>query len=235
MQKSSVDEIRARFDGDVERFASLETGHAVAMDAMLCLSQIAGAAARTTPAAKRILDVGCGAGNFTLRLRQEMAFAHATLLDLSLAMLTRARERVRAAGIEAEVHQRDLREVSFAEASFDVILAGAVLHHLRGDEEWEAAFRRFHGWLRPGGSLWVFDMVSHELPAVEALQRKRYTEYLVELGGEKRAGQVLAYIEKEDTPRPLTYQLDLMRRCGFSGVDVLHKNAAFAAFGGVRG
>jgi tRNA (cmo5U34)-methyltransferase len=46
---------------------------------------------------------------------------------------------------------------------------------------------------------------------------------------------VFAYIEKEDSPRPLTYQLDLLRRVGFSGVDVVHKNSCFAAFGGVKG
>ena len=36
------------------------------------------------------------------------------------------------------------------------------------------------------------------------------------------------------TPRPLTYQLELMRAIGFSAIDVLHKHGCFAAFGGVR-
>ena len=46
--------------------------------------------------------------------------------------------------------------------------------------------------------------------------------------------EVLAYIEKEDTPRSLTYQLDLLRSVGFSAVEVLHKRGCFAAFGAVR-
>jgi len=45
---------------------------------------------------------------------------------------------------------------------------------------------------------------------------------------------VFGYIEQEDTPRSLTYQLELLARVGFVRVDVLHKNACFAAFGGVK-
>ena len=45
---------------------------------------------------------------------------------------------------------------------------------------------------------------------------------------------MFAYVEQEDTPRPLTFQLDLLREVGFAQVEVLHKNGCFAAFGGVK-
>lgn len=234
MRKSTVDEIRARFDGDVERFSNLESGQTAAIDGALCLGLIAEAAARTTPGARHVLDVGCGAGNFTIRLHGKLPFRHATLVDLSLPMLTRARERVGAAGVETEIVQSDLREARFPDGSFDIILAAAVLHHLREDHEWESVFQNFHRWLRPGGSLWIFDLVAHEIPAVETIQSERYADYLRGVGGDDYAKAIFEYVEQEDSPRPLTYQLDLMRHSGFAGIDVLHKNATFAAFGGVR-
>jgi hypothetical protein len=46
---------------------------------------------------------------------------------------------------------------------------------------------------------------------------------------------VFAYVEKVDTPRPLLFQLDLLRHVGFSQVEVLHKNVCFAAFGALKG
>jgi hypothetical protein len=46
---------------------------------------------------------------------------------------------------------------------------------------------------------------------------------------------VFDYIDREDSPRPVAYQLDLLRRVGFSEVDLLHKNSCFAAFGGKKG
>ena len=47
--KSTVEEIRARFDKDVERFSNLDTGQSATIDAPLALELIAEAAAATTP------------------------------------------------------------------------------------------------------------------------------------------------------------------------------------------
>ena len=43
--------------------------------------------------------------------------------------------------------------------------------------------------------------------------------------------KVFKYIAREDSPRPITYQLELLRRVGFAHVELLHKNSCFAAFG----
>src|SRR5690606_15664750 len=71
-EKATIAEIRQRFDTDVERFSNLETGQTSTVDAALALELVATAAARVTPHATRLLDVGCGAGNYTLRLLQEL-------------------------------------------------------------------------------------------------------------------------------------------------------------------
>jgi len=42
------------------------------------------------------------------------------------------------------------------------------------------------------------------------------------------------YVEAEDSPRPLAWRLALLARTGFQCVDVLHKNACFAAFGATK-
>jgi tRNA (cmo5U34)-methyltransferase len=36
-------------------------------------------------------------------------------------------------------------------------------------------------------------------------------------------------IDKEDSPRSVTYQLDLLRNVGFDQIALLHKNNCFAA------
>jgi tRNA (cmo5U34)-methyltransferase len=83
--------------------------------------------------------------------------------------------------------------------------------------------------------VWVFDLVDSSIPAVQALMRQRYGEYLTQQKDEAYREHVFAYVEKEDTPRPLLFQLDLLRQVGFAQVDVLHKNVCFAAFGAVKG
>ncbi len=73
MNKASIDESRHRFD------------------------HIANCARRTTPNAKRLLDLGCGAGNFALKLSQTFPFEEIALVDLSTPMLNPAVERLSAA------------------------------------------------------------------------------------------------------------------------------------------
>jgi tRNA (cmo5U34)-methyltransferase len=234
--KSTVDEIRWRFDADVERFSNLETGQSATIDAPLAMALVAEAAAATTPQARHVLDVGCGAGNYTLKLMESLPNLDATLIDLSQPMLDRARERVsRATSGRITTLQADIREAKLPDGGFDIVLAAAVLHHLRTDEEWRNVFTALHRALRPHGSLWVFDLVESSIPAVGRLTRQRYGEYLTGLKDESYRDHVYAYVEKEDTPRPLPFQLDLLRQVGFSQVEVLHKHVCFAAFGAVKG
>jgi tRNA (cmo5U34)-methyltransferase len=165
-------------------------------------------------------------------LRELAPNAAFTLLDLSEPMLARARERL--APSPTTLIQQDVRELDWAEPQFDVILAAAVLHHLRTPEEWSTTFQKFYRWLRPGGSIWIFDLVSHEHEAVQKLLWARYGNYLDQLGGPDYRAKVFSYVEHEDSPAPLTSQLEWLRAAGFQKIDVLHKNACFAAFGGVK-
>ncbi len=230
--KSTVEEIRQRFDADVERFSNLETGQSATIDAPLVLELIARSAATVTPRATRLLDVGCGAGNYSLKLLEQLPLEEITLVDLSRPMLERAQQRL-AAKTAARVNllQGDIRELSLRENHYDVITAAAVLHHLRGDDQWQACFAKLYAALRPGGSLWIADLVEHTLPPVQQLMWDRYGEYLAALGGEDYRQRVYAYVAREDSPRPLVYQLEMLRSVGFASVEVLHKNSVFAAFG----
>ena len=235
MTKSSVAEIRARFDADVERFSNLETGQSATVDAALALELVAEAATATTPRARSVLDIGCGAGNYSLKLLARLPALDVTLIDLSRPMLDRAESRVRAAGAARVVaHQVDLRDAQFSQGTFDIVLAAAVLHHLRADDEWHAAFGNLYRWLKPGGAVWIFDLVDCGIPALAAATRARYGDYLTALGGADYREKVLAYIDREDSPKSLDYQLDLLKRVGFAGVEVLHKSGPFAAFGALK-
>jgi tRNA (cmo5U34)-methyltransferase len=228
LRKSTPEEIRARFDNDVERFSNLETGQTAAVDGALALELIAQCAAATTAHATSLLDIGCGAGNFSLKLLQAIPGLAITLVDLSRPMLDRALERV---GSNATAVQGDIRELNLGEAGFDIVVGAAVFHHLREDAEWHAVFAKVHRALRPGGSFWIYDMVSHGVPAVQDAMWRRYGEYLESLKGPQYREHVFAYIEKEDTPRPVLFQVDVLRGAGFREVEVLHKNSCFAAIG----
>lgn len=235
MNKSTVAEIKERFDKDVERFSNLDTGQLSTIDAKVSLELITEASKRIVPHAVNLLDIGCGAGNYTLMMLSKIPDLNCTLVDLSKPMLDKAFERVsQKTNNQVTILQGDIREVDLNENHFDIILAGAVLHHLRDDKDWETTFEKLFKLLKPGGCLMISDLITQDTELVTEYTWERYGDYLEGLGGKAYRQNVFDYIAKEDSPRSMNYQLDLMKHVGFSKVEILHKNMCFGAFGGIK-
>lgn len=230
--KSTIKEIQERFDADVERFSNLDTGQQSTIDSVLNMELVTESIARTYPKKIRLLDIGCGAGNYTVKLLTKKRDVETHLLDLSEPMLNRAVKRVEEQGAtEVKAYKGDFRTVKLKENSYDVIIATSVLHHLRDDSDWVNNFSKIYRLLNSGGSLWVFDLIKQNNEELQALiYSELYGRYLINLNGEHYRDKVFEYVEKEDSPRSLVEQLDLARKVGFKSVDILHKNLSFASF-----
>ena len=234
-KKSTVEEIRMRFDEDVERFSDLEIAQQAVVDAPLMLELTSKAAARIKPDAENLLDIGAGAGNNTISILREVPKINCHLCDISLPMLERAKERITEENAgEVKIFHSDFRNLDLPDSHYDLVVAAAVLHHLRDDQDWEYSFKKIYNLLKPGGAFLISDMVHHENEKVHISMWEKYGEHLESIGGEEYKQKVFDYIDKEDSPRSLSYQMNLMKRVGFSHVDVLHKNSCFAAFVGIK-
>jgi ubiquinone/menaquinone biosynthesis C-methylase UbiE len=91
----------------------------------------------------RLLEAGCGEGEFAERVVRELG-AEVVALDLSAHMVESARAR----GIDARVG--DVQELAFAEGEFDVVVANWMLYHVPDLDRGIAELARV---LRPGGRL----------------------------------------------------------------------------------
>jgi tRNA (cmo5U34)-methyltransferase len=230
--KSSPDAIRNNFDQQVERFSNLETGQTTAIDSPLCMELVARSAALLNPNAKRVMDLGCGGGNYAVKITSFLPDVDCTLIDLSANMLAKAEERV-AANITGKVLaiQGDYREIPLEENAYDVITAGTTLHHLREDEEWESVFTKVFKALKPGGTFWINDIVISETEEITGMMLGGWLSMLKKQITQEEIEMYMERYESEDTPRTLSYQLDLMKQIGFRETIVLHKHFNFAAFG----
>ena len=158
-EKSTTKEIMERFDKDVERFSDVNTGQQATLDAPLCLELITDAAKAVNPFSRNLLDIGCGAGNYSLKMISKVPGLNCTLVDLSMPMLLKARERISGqTNGKIEIFQQDFREVELADEHYDTILAGAVLHHLREEQDWEFVFRKLFKCLKKGGGACGFQI-----------------------------------------------------------------------------
>ena len=100
---------------------------------------------------KRVLDYGCGTGDFGLWMATEGA--DASLLDLSRAAIELVERRARVSGVEARVRgvARDASDLScFRDGEFDLVFAAAALHHTL---KYPNALKELARVTRPGGCL----------------------------------------------------------------------------------
>ncbi len=98
----------------------------------------------------RSLEIGAGTGYFTLNLMQEGVIAAGVCTDVSPGMLDALRANAERLGLAVETVACDAAALPFEDASFDLVLGHAVLHHL---PELERSFAELLRVLRPGGVL----------------------------------------------------------------------------------
>lgn len=80
----------------------------------------------------------------------------------------------------------------------------------------------------------ISDLITQDTELLSNYTWELYGDYLEKVGGADYRKKVLEYVAMEDSPRSMNYQLDLMKKVGFSRVEILHKNICFGAFGGIK-
>jgi ubiquinone/menaquinone biosynthesis C-methylase UbiE len=96
-------------------------------------------------AGEKVLEVGCGTGTDLLQFAKHGSVA--TGVDVTARHVELARARV---GDRAQVYQADMRQLPFADNSFDYVYCHGVLHH---SDESARAVREMFRVLRPGGRI----------------------------------------------------------------------------------
>ena len=103
--------------------------------------------------ATRVLELGTGTGETALRVRAQHPEVRWVGIDLSEAMLARARERLPDADLRLQRLEDDLPS-----GPFDLIVSALAVHHLDGAGKREL-FSHVAAVLRPGGQFVLGDVV----------------------------------------------------------------------------
>ena len=96
------------------------------------------------------LEIGAGTGYFSLNLAQLRLIERPTASDISPGMLARLSATAAELGLEVRTVRADAERLPFEDASFDLVLGHAVLHHV---PDLPRAFSEFRRVLRPGGTI----------------------------------------------------------------------------------
>lgn len=116
---------------------------------------------------QRVLEIGCGTGNLTVRLARAHPDVEVIGTDPDPLALARAEQKGSAARFERAYAQ----DLPYPDASFDRVLSSLMLHHL--DEDAKAAMlAEVARVLRPGGTLHLADFTG-EMHGVHGLLARR--------------------------------------------------------------
>lgn len=97
---------------------------------------------------QRVLDAACGTGVVALTAARKGA--HVTGLDLTPALLQRARENATMVGVSIDFHEGDVEALPFADSTFDVVVS--QFGHMFAPRP-DHATRELLRVLKPGGTL----------------------------------------------------------------------------------
>jgi ubiquinone/menaquinone biosynthesis C-methylase UbiE len=98
----------------------------------------------------RSLEIGSGTGYFTLNLLRAGLIEAATCTDISPGMLSALSANAQRLGLDVTTVPTDAESLPFEDASFDLVIGHAILHHIPNLDK---AFREFARVLAPGGTV----------------------------------------------------------------------------------
>jgi ubiquinone/menaquinone biosynthesis C-methylase UbiE len=98
----------------------------------------------------RSLEIGSGTGYFTLNLMRAGLIEQATCTDISPGMLSALSANAQRLGLDVSTVPTDAESLPFPDASFELVIGHAILHHI---PDLRRAFREFARVLAPGGTV----------------------------------------------------------------------------------
>ncbi len=103
-----------------------------------------------------ILDVGCGTGTMALLAKNDYPTISVHGLDAGEEMIAFARQKAARRGADVDFRQGLAQELSYPDASFEVVINSLVMHHLPPEVKDQAAAEIYRV-LKPGGRLLIVE------------------------------------------------------------------------------
>lgn len=193
----------------------------------------------------RILELGCGTGELTLKILERYPSAEIVAVDYSARMLDFARAKIESAGYAARWTGIELDFGEWANNpnfsglgdKFNACISSLAIHHLE-DEMKLKLFQRIRESLNASGCFWNADPLLAESAGMKDIYQAAREDWALSQGetlAQIRAnvGTSVSYgYSNPDRLATLSAQLEMLGSSGFETVAVPWKYYGMAVFGG---
>jgi demethylmenaquinone methyltransferase/2-methoxy-6-polyprenyl-1,4-benzoquinol methylase len=129
----------------------------------------------------QVLDVACGTGDFTIEIAQKAApGSRVSGIDLSEGMMKIGREKIKAAGVQADMVQGDCEDLPYGDCTFDRISVG---FGVRNFEHLEIGLKQMHRVLKKGGKLVILELSVPKNSILRWFYKLYFLKILPAIGG----------------------------------------------------
>jgi tRNA (cmo5U34)-methyltransferase len=175
----------------------------------------------------RVLELGCGTGNLTLRLAARLPRASLTLVDASSEMVTVTRSRLDE--VTADGSRRNefivekFEELSLPDCSFDLVVSSISLHHV---EDKRTLYEKIHSLLRPGGRFCFADQIRGDPDSNHQVNWKRWLDFCAQPDhcSADEIQSLLDHAAAHDHYTTLSDHTALMSAARFTEIDCVWRN-----------
>ena len=131
--------------------------------------------------AMKILDVACGTADFTIEIAQKVSPASEVIgIDISEGMMAIGKEKIKKAGVSAELHNADCEALPYEDNSFDRISVG---FGVRNFEHLDIGLKEMFRVLRPEGKLVILELSVPSNAVVRWFYKLYFLKILPAVGG----------------------------------------------------
>jgi len=179
-----------------------------------------------------VLDLGCGTGNISLKVKERFPNARITSVDMAKNMIKIAKQKL-ASYNDIEFIIADVRDLEFVD-EFDAVVSSLALHHLHHPEK-KPYYHRIKSFLKKGGVFYNTDNILGSSPHLNQLYMDKWIEFLLKSHTHEEIDSVwIPKHREEDFPAPLMDHIHLLEEVGFKEVDVVWKSYMFGVYGGKK-
>ena len=199
----------------------------------------------TPPQAKKILELGSGTGELSLKLLRYCQGAKLVALDYSPRMSQLASLKLESAGCRARASFWEMDFGDWANnqgldsvgTGFDACVSSLAIHHLTNEMKLKL-FQRIHQCLKPGGVFWNADPILPESPQLAEIYKSVRQQWAIEQ--ETNLAEVRSQMgtnvdrghSSQDQLATLEEHRQILCLAGFKSVAVPWKHYGLAVFGG---